>query len=47
MGYIKDGKDSGAKIVTGGERYGDKGYFIQPTIFTDAKPDDKIVKEEM
>lgn len=47
MEYVKSGKESGAKVLTGGERFGDKGYFIKPTIFTDAAPDSKIVKEEM
>ena len=47
MGYIDDGKKSGAKTLTGGNRLGDKGYFIEPTIFTDVSPDAKIVKEEI
>jgi len=47
MAYIDDGKKSGAKALTGGKRLGDKGYFIEPTIFTDVSPDAKIVKEEI
>ena len=47
MGYIEDGKKSGAKVVTGGARHGDKGYFIQPTIFTDVNENMKIVQEEI
>ena len=47
LDYIAAGKDAGAKVVTGGERLGDKGYFIQPTIFTDIKHDMKIVREEI
>jgi len=47
MGYIKAGKESGATTLMGGERYGNEGYFIQPTVFTDAKPDSKIMKEEI
>lgn len=47
MSYIDDGKKSGATTLTGGKRLGDKGYFIEPTIFTDVKPDAKIVKEEI
>ena len=34
-------------ITHRGERHGDKGYFIKPTIFTDVRPDMKIVKEEI
>ncbi|KAF7950561.1 hypothetical protein EAE96_007843 [Botrytis aclada] len=47
MGYIDEGKKSGATIVTGGERHGDKGYFIQPTIFSDVTEDMKIMQEEI
>ncbi|CAL9732698.1 magnesium-activated aldehyde dehydrogenase, cytosolic [Monosporozyma unispora] len=47
MNYIKIGKEEGAKILTGGERIGDKGYFIRPTIFYDVKEDMRIVKEEI
>jgi aldehyde dehydrogenase (NAD+) len=47
MGYIESGKSEGATIVTGGGRHGDKGYFIQPTIFADVKPDMKIMREEI
>jgi aldehyde dehydrogenase (NAD+) len=45
--YIESGKASGANVVTGGSRKGDKGYFVKPTIFTDVKPDMKIVREEI
>lgn len=34
MGYIEKGKAEGAKVATGGGRHGDKGYFVQPTVFT-------------
>ncbi|KAJ7915071.1 aldehyde dehydrogenase [Mycena leptocephala] len=47
MGYIASGKESGATVHIGGDRHGDEGYFIQPTIFTDCTPDMKIVKEEI
>jgi aldehyde dehydrogenase (NAD+) len=30
---IEHGKKEGAKLVTGGGKHGDKGYFVQPTIF--------------
>jgi len=46
MAYIDDGKKSGTAL-TGGNRIGDKGFFIEPTIFTDVNPDAKIVKEEI
>ncbi|KAK3955887.1 aldehyde dehydrogenase domain-containing protein [Pseudoneurospora amorphoporcata] len=47
MGYIKAGKEEGATLEIGGERHGNKGYFIQPTIFTNVKPDMKIMREEI
>lgn len=47
MGYIKEGKEEGATVEIGGERHGDKGYFIQPTIFSNVKPDMKIMREEI
>lgn len=37
MSYIQAGKDEGARLVTGGERVGRKGYYIQPTIFADVQ----------
>ncbi|KAM0444326.1 hypothetical protein ACHAO4_010278 [Trichoderma viride] len=47
MGYIEAGKQGGATLALGGERHGDKGYFIQPTVFTDVTPDMKIAQEEI
>lgn len=47
MNYIKSGKEDGATVEIGGERHGDKGYFIQPTIFSNVKPEMKIVQEEI
>ncbi|ORZ20267.1 aldehyde dehydrogenase domain-containing protein [Absidia repens] len=47
MGYIESGKSEGAKVYLGGARHGDKGYFIQPTVFTDVTPKMKIVQEEI
>ncbi len=47
MGYIESGRKQGAKLLCGGGRVGDRGYFIEPTIFTDVKDDMKIAKEEI
>jgi aldehyde dehydrogenase (NAD+) len=47
MSYIQEGKKEGATVVTGGERHGKKGYFIQPTIFSDVTEDMKIMQEEI
>ncbi|HEX3860394.1 MAG TPA: aldehyde dehydrogenase family protein [Stellaceae bacterium] len=45
--YIKDGRDSGAKVAVGGERVGNLGYFVAPTVFENTKPDMKIITEEI
>jgi aldehyde dehydrogenase (NAD+) len=47
MGYIKAGKDAGATVEIGGNRKGDKGYFIEPTIFSNVTEDMNIVQEEI
>jgi len=47
MEYIDIGKKEGAKLACGGNRIGDKGYFIEPTIFVDCNDKMKIVKEEI
>jgi aldehyde dehydrogenase (NAD+) len=46
MEFIESGKQE-AKLVTGGHRVGNEGYFIAPTIFTDPKPDARILREEI
>jgi len=47
MGYIESGKQGGAKLATGGNRAGNKGYFIEPTVFTEVTDDMKIAREEI
>jgi aldehyde dehydrogenase (NAD+) len=47
MSYIDSGRSEGAKLVCGGERVGDRGYFIQPTVFADVQDDMKIAREEI
>lgn len=47
MGHIKAGKDEGANCVLGGDRFGNEGYFIQPTVFSNVKNTMKIGQEEI
>jgi len=47
LDYIQVGKDQGARLVAGGAREGDKGYFVQPTVFADVNDDMRIAKEEI
>lgn len=44
---IRSGQQEGAKLVHGGERHGDEGYFIQPTVFADVQDHMRIAKEEV
>jgi len=46
LDYIAEGKRQ-CKLAFGGEAVAGDGYFIQPTIFIDAPPDAKIVREEI
>ncbi|GAA3700440.1 aminobutyraldehyde dehydrogenase [Gordonia hankookensis] len=43
---ILDGIPSHATVATGGKRKGDKGFFVEPTIITGVRQDDKLVQEE-
>merc|ERR1719439_431191 len=45
LGYVESGKQQGAKLLTGGSRFGERGYFVQPTVFSDVTDDMKICKE--
>ncbi|MDQ0382732.1 aldehyde dehydrogenase family protein [Amycolatopsis thermophila] len=45
--YIKIGVDEGAELVAGGERVGDNGYFVAPTIFANVSNSMRIAREEI
>ena len=45
--YLMSGLSEGATTVCGGNRVGDKGYFVEPTVLTNTRPDMKIVQEEI
>jgi aldehyde dehydrogenase (NAD+) len=47
MSYIDAGKREGAKLLCGGERAGDRGYFVKPTVFADVRDEMKIAEEEI
>ncbi|PAA87659.1 hypothetical protein BOX15_Mlig016970g1 [Macrostomum lignano] len=44
---INSGKSQGAKLLTGGGRHGDAGFFVQPTVFSDVKDEMRIAQEEI
>jgi aldehyde dehydrogenase (NAD+) len=51
LSYIQVGKNEGAKLETGGERYTDgackNGFFMRPTIFSNVTPEMRIAREEI
>ena len=47
MGLIESGKKEGAKLECGGRRVGDRGYFIEPTVFSNVQDDMRISTEEI
>lgn len=44
---IESGRKEGAKLETGGEKIGNEGYFIQPTVFSNVTDNMTIAKEEV
>ncbi|MCC7371672.1 MAG: aldehyde dehydrogenase family protein [Chloroflexi bacterium] len=46
-GYLQSGAEQGARSLVGGSRFGERGYFFQPTVLVDAKQEMKIVQEEI
>ena len=47
MKYISLGQEQGATCAAGGDRVGDRGYFIEPTIFTDVTDEMQIATDEI
>lgn len=47
MDLVNSGKSEGASLLTGGNRIGDKGFFIEPTIFGNVQDNMRIAKEEI
>ncbi|KAL6635066.1 hypothetical protein ACP70R_027737 [Stipagrostis hirtigluma subsp. patula] len=45
--YVQSGVDGGATLVAGGDRAGNRGYYIQPKVFADAQDGMKIAQEEI
>ena len=46
-GYLAGGVSDGARTVTGGGRIGDRGYFVEPTVLVDTRPDMRLMREEI
>jgi aldehyde dehydrogenase (NAD+) len=47
LDYIEIGRNEGARVVTGGFRHGETGYFVEPTIFADVGHEMRISQEEI
>ena len=47
LGYVDLGQQQGADLVTGGQRIGDRGFFVEPTIFNNVKDDMAIATDEI
>jgi len=46
-GYLESGLSEGARAVAGGGRVDGNGYFVQPTVLVDTRPEMKVVQEEI
>src|SRR5207245_929895 len=45
--YIDKGQKEGATLMTGGQRHGTKGYYVEPTIFDNVKDNMEIARDEI
>jgi phenylacetaldehyde dehydrogenase len=45
--YIEDGRQAGAHVAAGGDRVGNLGYFVAPTVLERTTPDMKVIREEI
>jgi len=47
VSYFDIAREDGAKVAAGGETVGNEGYFVRPTLFTDANNKMRIAQEEI
>jgi aldehyde dehydrogenase (NAD+) len=47
LGYIDSGARDGAKLLTGGHRWGERGFFVEPTMFDGVRDEMQIAREEI
>jgi phenylacetaldehyde dehydrogenase len=45
--YLKEGSADGARAASGGKALSTPGYYVEPTVFVDVKPQMSIVREEI
>src|ERR1700726_1327346 len=46
-GFLESGQAEGATVLAGGGRFGDRGYFVEPTVLTNTRPEMQVVREEI
>jgi phenylacetaldehyde dehydrogenase len=47
LGYIDKGRKEGASVLVGGDSPGGDGYFVNPTVLVDVKPEMSVCREEI
>jgi aldehyde dehydrogenase (NAD+) len=47
LGYVERGRQEGASLRVGGQRHGDRGFFVEPTIFDDVRDEMCIARDEI
>jgi len=47
MAYVRRGREEGARLVLGGDRPNRPGFYVNPTIFVDVRPEMTIAREEI
>ncbi len=47
LGYLQSGLSEGAEAITGGNRIGEKGYFVEPTVLVNTHSNMKVIQEEI
>jgi phenylacetaldehyde dehydrogenase len=46
-GFLNSGREEGARVAAGGDRVGNQGYFVAPTVLADTTNEMKVVREEI
>lgn len=46
-GFLRSGREEGAKAVCGGKRYGEHGFFVEPTVLENTSDSMRVYKEEI
>jgi succinate-semialdehyde dehydrogenase / glutarate-semialdehyde dehydrogenase len=46
LAHIKNAVSLGARVLCGGKRFGEQGYFVEPTVLADVPPDALCMSEE-